>query len=179
MRSRIEDELHLDRQTTEASLVAGLFETMKICQDTLYRLYHERFDQPGSVAASDNNPINVADANQVSMGGGFDTEVSDFLSAVFQPIPTMPNADLLPNPNNVMGQSGQLQPIAEASSSNSAVPLDSGYGSDLMYECAGPSSTHADSSFNPNYSLGREMDLELGDNLDMYRQQIPDPYWET
>jgi len=76
--------------------VAGLFETMKICQDTLYRLYHERFDQPGSVAASDNNPINVADANQVSMGGGFDTEVSDFLSAVFQPILTMPNADLLP-----------------------------------------------------------------------------------
>lgn len=168
--------------------MAGLFETIQICQDTLYRLYCERLGQPQpqGVAASENASINPTNdtpvsfgASDVNVGGRPDTQLSDFLSVAFQPIPTMPNADLLPNPNNFIGQPGQLQTIADASSSNSVVPLDSGYGSDFPCNCLGPCSTHADTSVNPNYSLvAREIYHGPEVELDMYGQPFREPDWE-
>jgi hypothetical protein len=186
VRSRIEDTLRLDRQISEASLAAGLFETIQICQDTLYQLYCKRLDQLQGVAAAENASINAtndipvpSDVSNVNVGGRLDTRLSDFLSAAFQPIPTMPNADLLPNPNNFIGQPGQLQTIAEASSSNSVFPLDSGYGSDSPCNCPGPCSTHAGTSVNPNYSLvAREMYHGHDVELDMYGQPSWEPDWE-
>ena len=186
MRSRIEDTLRLDRQAAEASLVAGLYETIQICQDTLYRLYCKKLDQPQGVAASENASINATNdipisfgVSDVNVGGQLDTRLSNFLSAAFQPIPTMPNADLLPNPNNFIGQLGQLQTIAEASSSNSVLPLDSGYGSDSPCNCPGSCSTHVDTSVNPNYSLiAREMYHGPEVELDMYSQPDWEPDWE-
>jgi hypothetical protein len=158
--------------------------TIQICQDTLYRLYCERLDDPQCVAASRSVSINATNDIPISLSisdirGPLKTQTSDFLSAAFQPIPTMPNSDLVPTPNDIIGQSGQLQTIAHTSSSNSVIPFDSGYGSDSLCNWPDSCSTHVDTSFSSNNGLvAREMYYGPETELDMYGQPFLEPDWE-